>query len=406
MKQYSFLFLAFLVQFSMAQQTTAQLEKVTEKNFYRIRVSPEIRSASKTNLGDLRIFNSKKEEVPYLIETAPLKNKINQFEAFTFVSKNSVPKKSSSIIIENPKNKINELTLVIANSDINKRFSISGSNDQKQWFGIANKMELFNLNNLNSTEVSTTITFPLCSYKFIKIDFDDTKTLPINVLKVGTTKSSFQLGELIEIEPKDRFVTQLSKDKKTLHRIILNQPQTIDKIVFKVNEPQLFKREVILYTFITTQTNAKTTVTTDVIARFTLSSKTQNEFDIAPIRLNDFHIEIGNQDNPPLEIESIKFYQKPIFIIAQLNENEGYTVVTGNAKLSTPSYDLVYFENEMKNVSREIKMTGTQQQNPTKKTSINKSYWQQSWFMWLCLFVGGITIVFFSIGLVKDLKNN
>ncbi len=406
MKRYSLVLFVVLTHFSWAQQTTAKLEKVTEKNFYRIRVSPEIRSASQSDLSDVRIFNSKKNEIPYLIDATPKKTEVSQFEAFTIVSKTSVTKKFSSVVIENPKDKINELTLRIANSDVVKKFSISGSNDQKQWFGIANKMELSNLNNANSTQVSITISFPLCSYKFLKIEFDDTKTLPINVLQVGTTNSSVQQGEPEKIQTKDRFIIQLPKEKKTQHHIVLTQPQAIEKVVFKVSEPKLFSRKATLYTIQNTTVNGKTTSNKEVISTFTLSSDTANEFDIQSGKITDFYIEIANEDNPKLEIESIQLFQKPIFLVAELNPNEEYTVVTGNAKLVAPSYDLVYFENEMKNVTAEIKMSDVQRENTTKKPAAEKSFWQQPWFMWLCIVVGGITILYFSIGLAKDLKNN
>ncbi len=406
MKRYSLVLFVLLTHFSWAQQTSAKLEKVTEKDFYRIRVSPEIRSASQSDLSDVRIFNSKKNEIPYLIDSTPKKTEVSQFEAFTMVSKTSVTKKFSSVVIENPKDKINELTLRIANSDVVKKFSISGSNDQKQWFGIANKMELSNLNDANSTQVSITISFPLCSYKFLKIELDDTKTLPINVLQVGTTNSSVQQGEPEEIQTKDRFIIQLPKEKKTQHQIVLTQPQAIEKVVFKVSEPKLFTRQVTLYTIQNKTVNNKTTSTKEVISTFTLSSDGTNEFDIQSRKITDFYIEIANEDNPKLEIESIQLYQKPIFLVAELNPNEEYTVVTGNAKLVAPSYDLVYFENEMKNVTAEIKMSNVQRENTTKKPPAEKSFWQQPWFMWLCIVVGGITILYFSIGLAKDLKNN
>lgn len=331
---------------------------------------------------------------------------MSQFEAFTMVSKTSVTKKFSSVVVENPKDKINALTLRIANSDVVKKLNISGSNDQKQWFGIANKMELSNLNDTNSTQVSTTISFPLCSYKFLKIEFDDTKTLPINVLQVGTTNSSIQLSEFEEIQIKDRFIIQLPKEKKTQHHIILTQPQTLEKLAFKVKEPKLFSRQVALYTVQNTTVNGKTTSTKEVISTFTLSSDSTNEFDIQSRKITDFYIEIANEDNPKLELESIQLFQKPLFLLAELNPNEEYTVVTGNAKLDAPSYDLVYFENEMKNGTKEIKMTDVKQQNTTKKPVAEKSIWQQPWFMWLCIVVGGITILYFSVSLAKDLKNN
>ncbi len=404
MIRYSLLFLIVWTQLSFAQQTKAQLEKVSEKGFYRIRVSPEIRSASKINLGDLRIFDSKKKEVPYLIKTQLQPIQTNHFETFTILSKSTIAKKSSSVIVENPELKISQLTLIIANSDTNKKLSISGSNDQKQWFGIANSIELFEMNDPNSTQVTQTIDFPQCSYQFLKIDFDDTKTLPVNVLQIGTINSSFSSSQWEEIQPKNRFITQLPREKKTLHQIVLNQPQSIEKLIIKVKQPTLFNREVRVYTSETIKKNNATTTNQETVAQFTLSSKDTNEFDLVPDKTSELYIEITNGDNPPLEIESIQLYQKPLFLIAELNPNEEYTIVTGDEQLFAPSYDLAHFENEIKNIVGEIKMTKAKQEIIEKKVSPTKSFWQQPWFIWLCIIVAGITILYFSIGLVKDLK--
>lgn len=404
MIRYSLFFLVVLTQLCFGQQTKAQLEKVSEKGFYRIRVSPEIRSASKINLGDLRIFDSKKKEVPYLIKTQLQPIQTSQFEAFPILSKSTIAKKSSSVIVENPESKISQLTFIIANSDTNKKLSISGSNDQKQWFGIANSIELFDMNDPNSTQVTQTIDFPQCSYQFLKIDFDDTKTLPVNVLQIGTINSSFSSSQWEEIQPKNRFITQLPREKNTLHQIVLNRPQSIEKLIIKVKQPTLFNREVRVYTSETIKKNNATTTNQETVAQFTLSSKGTNEFDLVPDKTSELYIEITNGDNPPLEIESIQLYQKPLFLIAELNPNEEYTVVTADEQLFAPSYDLAHFENEIKNILGEIKMTNSQQEITEKKTSPTKSFWQQPWFMWLCIIVAGITILYFSIGLAKDLK--
>ncbi|MBL7886014.1 MAG: hypothetical protein JNJ52_04650 [Flavobacterium sp.] len=404
MIRYSLLFLVALTQLSLAQQTKAKLEKVSEKNFYRIRVLPEIRSASKINLGDLRIFDSQKNEVPYLIETQLPKTETNQFEPFSILSKSSIAKKTSTIIVENPKPKISELTLLIANSDANKKLSISGSNDQKQWFGIANSIELFDMNNPNSTQVTQTISFPMCSYKFLKIDFDDSKTLPVNVLQIGSTNSSFQMNEWEEIQPKNRFITQLPKQKKTLHHVVLNQSQNIEKLAIKVKEPTLFNRAVSVYTLETKKINNATTTNQEIITEFTLSSKGSNEFAIVSGKINECYIEISNEDNPPLNIESIQLFQRPLFLIAELDPKEDYTVVTGDDKLFAPSYDLAHFENEIKNAAGQIKMTHLEQKTSDKKISEQPSFWQQSWFMWMCIILAGITILYFSVSLAKEMK--
>src|SRR5690606_1664738 len=113
-------------------------------------------------------------------------SQINTFEEYTIVSKTVYPKKRTSIIVAIPANKNNnQISLFIANADVEKKYSISGSIDQKEWFGILNSQVLYDLNSTTEATVVKTISYPLSTYNYLKIDFDDRKTLPINILKVG-----------------------------------------------------------------------------------------------------------------------------------------------------------------------------------------------------------------------------
>lgn len=108
-------------------------------------VPPEIRSNSKDDLGDFRIFDAKNNEVPYFLVADAPEKRDEQFEEFKIISKVSDNKKSTSIEIENPKAQINGLKLIISNSEVTKKYRISGSNDQKEWFGLVNNGELSDL---------------------------------------------------------------------------------------------------------------------------------------------------------------------------------------------------------------------------------------------------------------------
>jgi hypothetical protein len=45
-------------------------------------------------------------------------------------------------------------------------------------------------------------------------------------------------------------------------------------------------------------------------------------------------------------------------------------------------------------------------QNSNTISVKDKSIWEQTWFMWLCIGLGGIAILYFTINLVKDMNNN
>lgn len=383
--------------------TTARILPVTKKGLYKMVVPPEIRSNSKDDLSDFRIFDAKNNEVPYFLVADAPEKRDEQFEEFKIISKASDNKKSTSIEIENPQTQINGLKLIIANSEVTKKYSISGSNDQQEWFGLVNNGELNDLKSSETTTVSKEISLPLCSYRFLKIVFDDSTTLPINVLKIGQARTHFLKGELQEVKVKSLQTTQVSADKKTLIRIEFDYPQFIDKLVFDINKTNLFKRNARIYVDKERLEKQKTVKYQEDIAHFSLVSNQNNAFEIPNTKQEFLVIEIENQDNPALEISNIQLYQKPLFAVADLKPNENYTISTGNPNLMSPNYDLAYFKETISDALPETQITSIGYQKQEKAIETNADFWQKPWFMWLCISIGGLTILFFSMRLIKEM---
>lgn len=389
---------------SIAQNsTTAKILPVTKKGLYKMVVPPEIRSNSKDDLSDFRIFDAKNNEVPYFLVVDAPEKRDEQFEEFKIISKTSDNKKSTSIEIENPQAQINGLKLIIANSEVTKKYSISGSNDQKEWFGLVNNGELNDLKSSETTTVSKEISFPLCSYRFLKIVFDDSTTLPINILKIGKVHTHFLKGTMQEIKAKNRQTTEVLGEKKTLISIEFDYPQFIDKLVFDINKTNLFKRNARIYVDKERLEKQKTVKYQEDIAHFSLISNQNNSFEISTTKQQFLVIEIENQDNPPLQILGIQFYQKPLFAVADLKPNENYTISTGNPKLMSPNYDLAYFKETISDVLPEVQITSIEHQKQEKTVETKADFWQKPWFMWLCISIGGLMILFFSVRLIKEM---
>ena len=388
---------------SIAQITKAKIQAVAKNGLYKMIVPAEIRSYSKDDLSDFRIFDTQNNEVPYFLMGDAIGKAVEQFEEFKVLSKVVDNRKSTSIVIANPKAQINGLELIIANSEVVKKYSVSGSNDQKQWFGLVNNGTLSDLQSTETTSVSEEISFPLCSYRFLKIVFDDSTTLPINVLKIGNAQTNFLKGELQEIKVKSLQTTQISAEKKTLIKIEFDFPQFIDKVVFDINKTSLFKRNARIYTDKERNEKHKTVKYQHEIAHFSVASNQSNSFEIANTKQQFLYIEIENQDNPLLQILDFKFYQKPIFAIADLKSNENYTITTGYSNQKLPNYDLAYFKETISDALPETQITSIELQKQDNKADAQASFWQQPWFMWLCIVIAGLMILFFSMKLVKDL---
>jgi len=403
-------FLIFLLAANglLAQHTTtAKIEIPKENGLHKMVLPAEIRSFSKEELGDFRIVDSKEIEVPYYVIPQEYIDKTPHFfSECKIISTNVLPKNKTTLIFENPKTSIDSIVLCITNSDVTKTYSISGSNDQKEWFGLVNNSKLSDLVNTEETVVFKTISFPLTSYRYIKFDFNDKKTLPINILKIGFFASKTTSNILEEIHPKNIKFQQIPAEKKTRIYISFDHPQIVNQIHFKISSPNLFLRNTQIYVNKKKRMNHKAVAFPENFSSFELNSNTKNTFTIPQFFGKECFIEIENQDNPPLTFSEIRFFQKPISVIADLKANQKYTVETGNSKLNSPDYDLENFKNRMGSNLPEAKIYDIKHDIFQKTNALKKSFWQQSWFMWICIGLGGIVIVFFTMSLVKDMKNN
>ncbi|SFB23663.1 hypothetical protein SAMN05660845_2204 [Flavobacterium swingsii] len=402
-----FFILLFIANLSFAQNniTTAKIKFDGKDGLHKLVLPTELRSLSNDDLSDFRIFDSKKNEVPYYFETKSNQSDKNQFIAYKIISKTVVPNKNTVLVFENPKSTINEVILEIANSNITKPYSISGSMDNEKWFGLVNNTSLSPVYPEESPSGFSTIPIPTCFYKYLKIDFNDKKTLPINILNVGFFNSKTSKNTLLNVPYESKSVTELKSEKKTQIRINFDNSQIINQISFNVSNPKLYKRNVSIYKKATRKVKHKFENYQEQIASFELNSETNNTFDISQIFEKELFIEIENQDNQPLTISDIHFFQIPIYIITDLKANENYTITTGNKDLNTPQYDLENFKNSISTDLPEAQIIETKQIKNNSEIAANKTFWQQSWFMWLCISIGGIAIAYFATSLAKDMNN-
>jgi len=407
MKLNKFLVVLFAVNTLLAQQnTTAKIKTVKEDGLHKIILPAEIRSFSKEELGDFRILDAKGIEVPYFILQENNETTSSSFSECRILSKTVIPKNKTTLIFENPKTSIAEIVLYITNSDVTKPYSISGSNDLKEWFGLVNNSLLGGLENNQATSVFKTIPLPLTSYRYLKINFNDKKTLPINVLKIGffTNKTSNPKTE--ELFPKNIQITQFSSPKNTRIQVNFHNPQVVNQISFNITNPNLFQRNARIYVTKKKAMNHKAGTFPEIMTNFELNSNQKNSFSIPQLFEKEFFIEIENQDNQPLTLAKIRFFQNQVAVIADLKANAKYTIATGNPKLWSPEYDLENFRDSIDNNLPETKIYDIKHAVSQKTNARDKSFWQQSWFMWLCIGLGGMAILYFTTHLVKDMKNN
>ncbi len=405
MKQISFLIIIAFVNMTFGQQkTSAQLSSIHKDGLHEINVPHTIRSFSNKDLSDFRILDSNQKEVPYFIRRKSNYTSTNEFEVFKITSKVMVKDTSSTIVFQNPNANINQVVITLANYAGSKTFNLSGSNDQTQWFGLVNKKLLNNIQDASKTSIDKTISFPLCSYRYLKIEFNDLNSLPVNILRVGNSSNLIENRALNEIMALSKKVSVDLKQKKTQIHVTFKNKEYLNYLSFNITDPQHYKRKASLYKISSRMVKKEQESYKETLATFELNSNNVNTFDVKELFENELFIEIENEDNPSLIVNEIRFLQKPVFVIADLKMNESYSVKTEDENLKAPQYDLSFFNATISENLPIATITSIKRNTVFKKEVTSDSFWQNSWFMWLCISIAAIAIVYFTSGLLKDLK--
>ncbi len=401
-----FLLLLFAVSVVAQQkQITGELSAIRVDGLHKIKVPHTIRSYSKQDISDLRIWDSKGNQTPYFVYPGDQETEISNFSEFEIISKTNIPDTSATYIFKNPNDKIENAVLSIANYQGYKRYSLQGSNDQKQWFGLVNSQNLYAIKSTTKTSVYKVINFPLCSYKYLKIIFDDSNSLPINLLKIGTANTKLIKSPSEEISVMTTNISELTSEKKTRIHVVFENPEIINQVSFNVIEPKLYNRKARMYTLKTRKVKHQEETYEQQISTFAIRSDATNHFPVSSFFEKEVYIEIENQDNPKLTFSSVEFFQTPLYVAADLKQNETYTVSSGDIKLNKPNYDISYFKNHISENLPEVNIVSVNyNQDEGSELKENIPFWQQSWFMWVCIGFAALMIAYFASGLLKDLK--
>ncbi len=399
--------LLLLLSFSgFAQQFTvsSKISKVKATGLHNIALTPDFRCYADGNLAGIRIFDSNSKEVPYIL-SSPEKIRIESgFEKFPLLLKRIAADSVSQVFIENTSGtKWNEVTLVIANTDAVKTYSISGSNDNSEWFGLVNNQTLSGLYSHADTMVYKTLPLPVNTYRYLKIEFNDKTSLPLNITGAGRITGKPIAAALVEIPNAHVKVTEMLLEKRTRVTVTFNDPVIIDQIAFNITNPRLYNRNAALFVSRSHTVRKKTTTYLEQELAFTLNSANKNIISNLNLIENKVVIDIENKDNEPLEIASVKLYQMPVNLIANLTAGENYSVMAGNIQLHEPDYDLKDFKSQIPAVLPQATLSKPEPVN-AKPKGINAD--KSPWIMWACIAAGALILFYFCYNLVRDMKSS
>lgn len=342
----------------------SKINAITKNTFYKVVLSSELSAHSCNHLEDLRIIDNAGKEIPYLLtKESSYSSKSNFIQYSILENKNNY--EWQTIIIENPnKDKIDRFILEMKNADANRILQMSGSNNKQKWYVIRDSFYFNSYNNENTSNIQKEITFPSCDYMYYKIDIRNKNKNPLNILSAGYYTNTIQIPSFQSISGLSYKIKTFNK--KTYITCICTPANRIDQLRFYISSPNMYKR----VGKITNNTENETTKEDYTIKPLHLSSKlykrspesfpsTDFEFNsevktiieteniLGNTKTDSFTIEVNNQDNEPLQIDSMSAYQLTTTLTASLDKDKSYFLYFGDSLLESPTYDLPYFQNKI-----------------------------------------------------------
>lgn len=396
-----FFFILF-VNVVFGQQYEGKLSKIKEDGLHVINLRPQVRSASNGSLDHFRILDHMNNEVPYAKFSG--REAVFNLKICKIIERTTIPDKKTSVIVENAEvAKLDRLVLKIGNSSVTKKYSISGSNDQKEWFGLVYNQEISDLSKEGQISVDREFLFPLNNYKYIRFDFTDKNSLPINILSASySEEKSIDVEASVKLTDFDFRIENDKSRKVTIIHIDFKTPQVVNGIQFGISGPGLYLREANIKVNRSQVVKRQKTLYQETLSSFQLKSNGNNHFEFAEIFEKDLVIEIENQDNPALDIKLVEFLQRPLQIVTDLKKNQKYKVVVDSV-LTAPSYDIVNFDFNYEKKLPQAEIENFEKIN-NNKASKDQQFWQSPLFMWISIIFGAMLIAYFAFGLIKDLE--
>lgn len=381
----------------------AALPTVADSGFYRIVLLPELLGLAETNLSDLRIYDQAEVEQPYVTQREKEVLVQSLFKAYEIKEKVYKEDAISYLIFSNAdKKKIDNVSFLVKNTDAKKRARLSGSDDLENWYVIKDNYLLHAMQSDEETSEMNILNFPLSDYAYFKLEINDSSRLPINILKVGyyDTQQVKGLSTYIKcprIEQKDS--AKISYVKMTFATSVF-----LEQLQFSVSGAEYFSRNARVRVK-REGVNKKNKPYTyyESLGSFDLNSNRDNQLSFRGTKVQELVLEVENQDNQPLKVESVQGAYLNRYLVADLSPASTYYLKFGDERLRAPDYDLKKFAAQIPENSPRINHAAVVAIKTEGDEEGKPEFWNNKYLVWFVIAVVGFGLTYISLKMVKEI---
>lgn len=402
-----FLFIGLNPIFAQDFSRVYAVEKVAKSAWYKIQLNEDLLGHAKIDYADIRLFsaNDSMQEIPYLLQEELPQTPSTSFVPFGIEVKTE--KGVQQVLVQTEGGYLNALLLKVSNHKNARAFSLAGSYDKKEWFGISDREFLPGTTHNLETFYWHQLNFPSTKYAFLRLQFLDSNQAITEIISVGGSRFAQATQPILPLMGIQYLIEQLP-NKTSLIKVFSAQKKWIHQVAFSIKNPMFYARQVRIFTKDLVQAKRRKKVWQETeVGHFELRAHSSQSFAIDHYLKDTLYIAIDNLDNMPLPLAEILFFQRPINLFAYFEGDKLYLLKSGNAALLKPQYDLSSFAKLIQDsVARSLRYSLVPNTAEAPIAVNEVPFHEQKYFLWICLLLGAITLFFFSWKLVQEKKNS
>ena len=399
----TFLFiLLFTASFGQISSYTYKRELSGIKDsWHKVVLPTEIFEKISPDLSDVRIFGITDQndtiEAPYILQIAS--EKVTREDVNLDMINNSKNNKGFYYTFEVlAEDAINQIDLDFLQQNFDWRLSLEGSHNQQEWFSIVNDYRILSISNEMTDFQFTKVSFPSSKYRYYRMLIDNNRRpelltaklslnettegryikYPVNSLKVNADKQSQQTiiyADLNANVPVSRLKIYV-KDKIDYYRHM-----TVEYLSDSVKTPKGWKYN---YTELTTGT---------------LNSIEKDFIMFNSTILKKLRIVIENNDNEPLNIDSLSVKGYEYELLVRFNDPATYYLTYGNKSASAPVYDINNFASKIPENMTSLALGNEQQIQKEAENTVTPLFQNKLW-LWVVMGVIILVLGVFSFRMI------
>lgn len=406
-------YIYFLISFSLIsipQNVVAQLfkwnssvERVEKTAFYNVYLNPEITSKLRYELPDIRLFDEKNNEVPFILRLDREYKYAKKVNKLTIIKNKYILRKGfRKTMVENKwKEKITNFRLILKNTNAVISIKIAGSYDKKNWHVLKNT-STYHVKFKNKKQIEILMEdIPENDFNYFSFEISANNKEKLELKSISFRKLLYAHRNYMQLMSPSFKQDNSLINGKSIIEIKFKKPEFVDKLRFRFNDEDYFLRKASIYKADTIGEKKLNLQQFDRKKKNTiLSSSTKNEILFTNYKVQQIRLEIENQDDNPLKLISVRAFQLNAYLIAHLDKNKKYTLRFGSKTTAAPLYDLNYFTDS---IPLKLSMVETGKVYPNKVDDhLSQGFKVPIYLLWvlaigIAIFLGFMVLKMFKV---------